>query len=174
MKKLCFLLLISIYSCAINATELADKKEFIKISISKECRSAFYGPPLAFIGEKKFKPPKYELWDTSTPKAISFKDDRSSVMFYVESDGRHMAAIDPSGKLLWVRNPFEESKECPYRTPRPIIQKLESIEVSKEIADIYKNQNFNMRHDFIRVTFDSSQFGLLDVETGDYFVEGQN
>ncbi len=174
MKRLCVLLLISIYSCAINAAKLADKKELIKISISKECRSAFYGPPIAFVGEKKFKPPKYELWDTSTPRPISFKDDRSSIMLYVESDGRHVAAIDSSGKLLWVRNPFEESKECPYRTPRPIIRKLERVEVPKEIADIYKNQNFNIHHNFIQVTFDSSQFGLLDLETGDYFFEGQD
>jgi len=173
MTKLYLLLLISIYSCAINAAELVDKK-FIKIQISKECRSAFYGPPFAFLGAEKFKPPKYELWDTSTPSAISYKDVRSSVIFYVESDGRHIAAIDHSGRLLWVRNPFEESKECPYRTPRPIIEKLETIEVSKEFATGYKNQNFNMSHNFIRVTFDSSQFGLLDVVTGDYFFEGQN
>jgi hypothetical protein len=90
MTKLYFLLLTFIYSCALNAAELANKT-IIKIPISKECKSAFYGPPIALVGGTKFKRPKYELWDSSIPKAMSYKDVRTSVMLYVERDGRHIA-----------------------------------------------------------------------------------
>ena len=32
----------------------------------------------------------------------------------------------------------------------------------------------NPKHRFIAIEFDSSQFGVLDESTGDFFAEGQN
>ncbi|SRR5258708_788715 len=75
------------------------------------------------------------------------KDPGTSITFYVESDGRHLAAMDSQGKLLWVRNPWEDARAfCPYRTPKPVVASLKSI-------------GGNPEHSFIAIKFDSSQFG---------------
>ena len=36
----------------------------------------------------------------------TFRDADSGIVFYVESDGRHVSAISPEGKILWSRDPF--------------------------------------------------------------------
>ena len=92
-------------------------------------------------------------------------------MFYVESDGRHLAAISSDGKLLWVRNPFVDKRLCPYRNERPII-------VAIELANPFEVNTLEARlkrkiHGIV-IHFDSSQFGIVDVHTGDFFFMGQN
>ena len=43
------------------------------------------------------------------PQAL--QDSRTKVIYYLESDHRHVAAIDPEGKLLWCCEVLSE-KEC--------------------------------------------------------------
>src|SRR6185437_8879935 len=54
-------------------------------------------------------------------KPLAYRDKQTGVLLYVESDGRHLAAISPQGELLWVRDPFVDKNLCPYRTARPTI-----------------------------------------------------
>ena len=104
-----------------------------------------------------------------------YKDPRTSITMYVESDGRHIAATDEQGKLLWVRNPWEEAHSfCPYRTPRPVVASLKIMELSDSGRSYLKSRGANLEHTFIALSFDSSQFGELDEITGDFFPEGQN
>jgi hypothetical protein len=93
-----------------------------------------------------------------------------------------LAAIDSQGKILWVRNPFEDSKLCPYRTPRPIIYQIEEADSPRD-ADTPGNEiwlsallkrGMDPSHAFIRIHFDSSQFGLVDESNGAFLMEGQN
>jgi hypothetical protein len=105
---------------------------------------------------------------------MAYKDSRTFISFYVESDGRHMAAMDPDGNLLWVRNPFEDANLCPYRNARPIISSLATIEISSGMADILQSRGMKPSHKFLEIKFDSSQFGVLDETTGDFFFSGQN
>jgi hypothetical protein len=86
--------------------------------------------------EKEEPYPKYLWWNPARAKPIAYKDSRTVISFYVESDGRHVAAIDPDGNLLWVRNPFEDQKLCPYRNARPVISSLATTEISSEMADV--------------------------------------
>ena len=88
---------------------------------------------------------------------LTYRDARSGTIFYVESDGRHVAAIDRSGKVLWVRNPFEDAHLQPYRTAFP------------RIAYIGRGP-----HHYISIGYDSSQFGLLNVDNGDFSWKGQD
>jgi hypothetical protein len=104
---------------------------------------------------------------------LSFKDPNTSTFFYVESDGRHLAAISSEGRLLWVRNPFEDRHLCPYRTPRPTIIGIEAAVSDKHTAAI-RNWGGDISHDLLFVQFSGSQFGVIDQITGDYFPEGQN
>jgi hypothetical protein len=137
----------------------------IQVFISPECKGTFYGPDFLDLdvngkikkAEKRSRP-DYVEWDPARAKPMAFKDPHTRISLYVESDGRHIAAIDPDGKLLWVRNPFEDRHLCPYRSPRPVIGRLEAAKFD----------------DHVIVQFDSSQFGVIDEITGDFVLEGQN
>ena len=40
-------------------------------------------------------------------------DAVSGITFHVNSDGRHIEAINAAGRKLWVRNPFVDQDLCP-------------------------------------------------------------
>jgi hypothetical protein len=91
----------------INATESA-RPQPMQVLIRPECKSEFYAPEFLHLGitgkelESKAKlKPDYVAWDPTRAKPLAFKDPRTLISFYVESDGRHLAAIDQNGTLLW-------------------------------------------------------------------------
>ena len=95
--------------------------------------------------------------DDASIKPLTFLDTHSHVLYYVESDGRHVTAIANDGKLFWHRNPFVDAKLEPYRYTKPMIRSISSPGGSR-----------------IAITFDSSQFGSLDSKTGDFTFGGQD
>lgn len=155
----------------------------VRVLIAPECKSQYFG---VGIPRPRSAPPlvvtDYEEWDPALAKPFAFKDPRTQTVFYVESDGRHLAAVDRDGNLLWVRNPFEDSRLCPYRTPRPVIYLIEvpdSPGDKDRIADktwraALAKKGMDPSHEFIRIYFDSSQFGLVDQANGNFILEGRN
>lgn len=105
----------------------------------------------------------------STP--VSFRDNQTGILLYVETDGRHLAALGADGKLLWVRNPFEDSKSCPYRTIRPKLVGIAPLPPALERQAMYYMKR---NGPFVEIAFNSSQFGAVDLTTGDYLELGQN
>jgi len=99
------------------------------------------------------------------PGPQSYKDLKSNILFYVESDGRHVVAIDESGKILWHRNPFVEAKLEPYRIDHPVIVYIGPANISV-LPGIEK--------EYIGISFDSSQFGVINIKTGDFQFLGQD
>jgi|GEM_PF-6634028 len=169
MNKLFPILLL--YAVTANAKE-TEKNNLVKVLIRPECKGMYY--PFGF-DDKPPEQPDYVLWDSSAAKPLTFKDPRTLITFYVETDGRHLAAIDAKGNLLWVRNPFEEEKaQCEYRTPHPVIVKIETFEKPERLKFNGDGPKFDLNHKFIMIHFDSSQFGMVDEETGQYIWLGQN
>jgi hypothetical protein len=105
------------------------------------------------------------------PHAFTYRDGATGIQLYVESDGRHLAAFSPEGDLLWVRNPFEDKHLCPYRVERPIIWRIVPFPESlhARVAGYLKRAG-----PFVQIEFDSSQFGAIDLPTGDFQPMGQN
>jgi hypothetical protein len=165
----------------ISAATAPEPPTAIPILIKPECKDMFYGPDFINIdsnGKSKKEvrvKPDYVQWDPKRAKPKAYKDARTSIYFYVESDGRHIAAIAPEGTLLWIRNPFEDKPVfCQYRTPRPVISYIAATEISRQLSDALKSWGASLDHKYLEVRFDSSQFGVLDETTGDFFPEGQN
>jgi hypothetical protein len=104
-------------------------------------------------------------------RPLSFRDPRSGILLYVESDGRHLAALNPDGVLLWVRSPFEDSKLCPYRNARPIIVAIDPATTEAEQAMALE---LKRKVRGVEIRFDSSQSGIVDVGTGDFVYFGRN
>jgi len=163
------------------AADYVATQPAIQVFIRPECKDMFYGPDIVELdangkAARTVKRPDsdYASWDPGRATSMSYKDPKTLITFYVESDGRHVSAIDADGKLLWVRNPWEDSPVfCQYRTPMPVIDSLMQTELAGDPSYL-KSRGANLEHTFLKLQFDSSQYGLLDEATGDFFPEGQN
>jgi hypothetical protein len=100
-----------------------------------------------------------------------YKDMHSGTTLYVETDGRHVAAISSDGKLLWTKDPYKDAHIPSYRTENPQIVYIGSV--SKSIPDA---RPFAGRKPdkFVAITFNNSQFGLLRISTGEFDSIGQD
>ena len=105
-------------------------------------------------------------------KPLAYRDKLTGILLYVESDGRHLAAVSPKGKILWVRDPFVDRNLCPYRTARPIIVYVGPTGWSGDETSIAKI--FKVAGHLVEIRFDSSQFGVVDINSGKFFFAGQN
>jgi hypothetical protein len=96
-----------------------------------------------------------------------YKDLHSGTTLYVETDGRHVAAISGNGKLLWNRDPFQDAHLDYYRTEKPQIVYIGAVSKSSPYA---KGQTDK----FAAITFNNSQFGLLRISNGEFQFLGQD
>ena len=98
--------------------------------------------------------------------AKAYKDRHSGIILYVESDARHVSAISQTGKLLWTRDSFKDAHLELYRTKHPQI-----ASIGPGSKNIWVKGD---PHDFVDLSFNSSQFGLLRISDGEFFFGGQN
>ncbi|HEV7404429.1 MAG TPA: hypothetical protein VGO11_15925 [Chthoniobacteraceae bacterium] len=93
------------------------------------------------------------------PKALVHPT--THVVYYLESDGRTVSAISPEGKILWHRDPLRDAGVGPYRYAKPVINGFIFADKTPEPKAL-------------SIGYNSSQFGLLDLATGDFRFQGQN
>jgi len=98
-----------------------------------------------------------------------YKDTHSGTLLYIESDGRHVAGISADGKLLWNRDPFKDAHLKLYRTDKPQI-----VHIGEATAWGENPPSQFRSHEFVVITFNSSQFGALNISNGDFKFLGQN
>ncbi len=120
-----------------------------------------------------------EIYDPKNPKAgtaiyvgvpsfsgaKTYRDAETGIFFYLESDGRHVAAISPDGKLLWNRDPFADAHLEFYRTDKPQI-----VRIGKPIARMTRGTTNRV----ILINYNSTQTGTLDMQTGKFEYLGQD
>jgi hypothetical protein len=136
--------------------------------------AAYMGPPPPPFrtGCSTPAPANLPLGPAEPGRAIAYRDKQTDVLLYVESDGRHLAAVSPKGELLWVRDPFVDQNLCPYRTSRPIIVYVGPTSWSGDESSIAKH--FKIDSHVVEIRFDSSQFGVVDLSNGQFFFAGQD
>jgi hypothetical protein len=102
----------------------------------------------------------------------TYKDADTGIIFYIESDGHHVAALDKDGKILWCRQPALDGKLPPYSEihprPNPLIVWFGAL--TKNQSERLKNTGSGK---FIGISFNSRQAGMLDVKNGDFTFQGQ-
>jgi len=96
---------------------------------------------------------------------VAYVDKKLQVVVYAETDGRHVSAINFDGRVLWTRNPFVDAHLKPYRVAEPKIvffytPRPRMIEGKKG--------------SFVGVMFESTQSGLMDLESGKFTFLGQD
>ena len=96
-----------------------------------------------------------------------YKDPNSGTLFYVETDGRHVAAVSGKGKLLWTKDPFKDARLSFYRTEKPQIVYIGPAPKGVHPPGEESNK-------FVSIAFNSSQSGLLRMSNGDFEFLGQD
>jgi hypothetical protein len=99
---------------------------------------------------------------TDFPGPQVYKDPTSGTLIYVETDGRHVAAISFAGKLLWNRDPFTDAHLPLYRTEKPQIVYIGPDPAGGEPGK------------FVAIAFNSSQFGVMRISNGEFRFRGQD
>ena len=100
---------------------------------------------------------------TDFPGPQVYKDPTSGTLLYVETDGRHVAAISSDGKLLWNRDPFKDAHLSPYRTDKPQI-----VYIGPD------NTHGAKSREFFAIAFNNSQFGVMRISNGEFSFRGQD
>jgi hypothetical protein len=98
------------------------------------------------------------------------RDSKTGIVFYLESDRRHVCAISPDGKLLWSRNPFVDAKVKSFQPPWPIIYTFKFVDPSWWKIHSY----LGPAADFISVDFTPIQFGVIKKQTGELIWMGED
>jgi|tagenome__1003787_1003787.scaffolds.fasta_scaffold19289696_1 hypothetical protein len=99
---------------------------------------------------------------------VAYADSATKTIFYVETDGRHLSAISLEGKVLWTRDPFVDAHLEPYRVDSPKI-----IRIFKPLPWMLGSRPDPKRH-FVAIGFNSTQTGVVDTGTGEFFFVGQD
>jgi hypothetical protein len=104
---------------------------------------------------------------TDFPGPQVYKDPTSGTLLYVETDGRHVAAISTDGKLLWNRDPFKDAHLQFYRTDKPQIVYIGP-------ASKYHHPAGEKPEKFVEISFNNSQSGLMRISNGEFHFSGQD
>jgi hypothetical protein len=95
----------------------------------------------------------------------NYKDDDSGIIFRVESDGRHVTAINLDGKILWSKDTLADPHLESYRSNSAHIVYIHKADANNGLLRGKKG-------DFIAISFNkisrAELFGILDVKTGDF------
>ena len=99
-------------------------------------------------------------------KRVCYTEASLRIVICSELDGRHVHAVK-NGRVLWRKDSYTDWGLLPYRTPYPAVCLMK--EWSSSGLPPFKD----FPHAII-VTYDSSQFGAVEVETGKFRMLGQN
>lgn len=104
---------------------------------------------------------------TDFPGPQVYKDPTSGTLLYIETDGRHVAAISVQGKLLWNKDPFKDAHLPFYRTEKPQIVYIGPPSKSH-------HPRGEKSESFVAISFNNSQFGLMRISNGEFLFSGQD
>lgn len=104
---------------------------------------------------------------TDFPGPQVYKDPTSGTLLYIETDGRHVAAISVQGKLLWNKDPFKDAHLPFYRTEKPQIVYIGP-------PSKFQHPAGERPESFVAISFNNSQFGLMRISNGEFLFSGQD
>lgn len=103
-------------------------------------------------------------------KPFAYVDPTTRIVIYVESDGRHLSAIGPDGTVLWTRNPYVDIGSHYYRRNEQIVH----VGPLSATYTRHMQRERKIPGPFVGITFDSTQFGALDLTNGNFSNLGQD
>jgi hypothetical protein len=102
-----------------------------------------------------------------SPGPQVYRDPKTGILLYVESDGRHLAAISSDGKLLWSRDPFSDAHLPFYRFKDPKVVTIRALPPTIDPQEGAWDK-------FVSIFLANSQFGWLRISDGEFRFRGQD
>ncbi|MCL9807698.1 hypothetical protein NAT51_19425 [Flavobacterium amniphilum] len=90
-------------------------------------------------------------------------DETTGIKFTLDSTQIYVSAIDKSGKQIWRTDPWKDNELTEYRVKRPIIVEFKFI-----------NEKWKDNKKVIWIVYNNSQFGTIDLTTGEFEWHGQD
>lgn len=106
--------------------------------------------------------------DPDAKASISYVDPDSGAMFRVESDGLLLTKRDRTGQIVWTKDLRAEAGVPDYRHLHPRL-----MFVGAPLRWMMQDRPDKHRR-YLAVSYDNSQFGLVDIETGAFYMLGQD
>ena len=94
---------------------------------------------------------------------IRVTDKVTGFIYELQSDRRTIIAKKPDGEILWKINPFKDAGLEPYRVAHPFIYYFGR-----------SSNTSNLKGPVLGITFTSSQFGDIELQTGKFHWRGQD
>jgi len=122
------------------------------------------------ISDGQMPPSKGGEVRPQTEEPLAFRAEGSNILVYVESDRRHLAAVDINGKLLWHKDVTQEVRikslrDRPARVNhvgKPLDWMLKLIPGGGSAAD------------YFGIALSTKEFGLINSRTGKYKAMGSD
>lgn len=92
-------------------------------------------------------------------------DSTTHIRYVLDTGSIYITAIDASGKQLWRTDPWKDNHLDAYRIERP---KIVFFKMGKT-----QNSRSNDK-EVILISYNNSQFGFVDKETGKFIFTGQD
>jgi len=89
-------------------------------------------------------------------KKDTLTDTITGNKFIIDKERIFITTINKKGKVLWKTDPFVDSKLSEYRIKRPTI--------------VY----FELTPGFLNISYNNSQFGYIEIDTGKFIFAGQD
>jgi hypothetical protein len=105
---------------------------------------------------------------------MAVKDESSGVLFYFESDGQHVAAVDTSGSLLWHTNPVVKRDMKGFSKDGKMLWPIIHHAGPPLEWMLRTMAEHGRRGDYLAISFTTKEFGLLDKRTGEYTSMGND
>jgi hypothetical protein len=95
-------------------------------------------------------------------------------VFYFESDGQYVAAIDKDGKVLWHKNPAEEAGLKGFTKGDKVVRPVIIYACPPLDWMLRAMKDRGKTGEYLTVTFSTKAFGLLDKQTGGFTYLGSD
>ena len=126
-----------------------------------------YKLTFSMYGQKMYTYVTHYLEENKIEKRI-LVDTVNKVKFILDSTQTLIIAVDYNYKKIWSTDPWRDNKLQAYRTKRPIIIYFELM--GKEKAPGWEKLPDNV----IWISYNNSQFGIIDQKTGKFRFLGQD
>lgn len=125
-------------------------------------------PPPGLTADRKHAVLAMPTQDLRAKPELVFRDNKTQITIRVQSDRRHVSAMDARGNLLWRRDPFSDSGTDPYRFAVPRITYVGPLTGGwQRVCDSATKRT---NGDCALIGYDSTQSGLLNLRTGDLYI----
>ena len=113
---------------------------------------------------------------------VAYSDRATQTLFYAESDGHHLVAIQFSGKVLWTRDLYADtakalSKLGSSESSNPLARMLDEERKNRKIVTIRSTdppQGRDAKKRCLSIAFRSADFLIVDASSGEGLMFGRD